>query len=104
LQVYEETRRAVERARRGEGPTLIEAKTFRHGGHHINDPGLYMDAQKLAEWKARDPILLMRRVIAEEPAVAEIEARVDRELEAAVEFGKNSPEPSVEEFLAAISD
>jgi pyruvate dehydrogenase E1 component alpha subunit len=104
VEVYRETVRAVERARRGEGPSLIEAKTFRHGGHHINDPGLYMDAQKLAEWKARDPIQLMRRVIAEEPAVAEIEARVDRELEAAVEFGKNSPEPSVEEFLASISD
>jgi TPP-dependent pyruvate/acetoin dehydrogenase alpha subunit len=104
VEVYRETVRAVERARRGEGPTLIEAKTFRHGGHHINDPGLYMDAQKLAEWKARDPVLLMRRVIADEPAVAEAEARVDRELEAAVEFGKNSPEPSVEEFLASITD
>jgi pyruvate dehydrogenase E1 component alpha subunit len=104
VEVYRETLRAVERARKGEGPTLIEAKTFRHGGHHINDPGLYMDAQKLAEWKARDPLLLMRRVIADEPAVAEIEARVERELEAAVEFGKNSPEPSVEEFLASISD
>lgn len=104
VEVYRETLRAVERARKGEGPTLIEAKTFRHGGHHINDPGLYMDAQKLAEWKARDPLLLMRRVIADEPAVAEIEARVERELEAAVEFGKNSPEPSVEEFLASTSD
>jgi TPP-dependent pyruvate/acetoin dehydrogenase alpha subunit len=104
VQVYRETRRAVERARRGEGPTLIEAKTYRHGGHHINDPGLYMDAQKLAEWRARDPILLMRRVIADESAVAEIEAQVDRELEAAVEFGKNSPEPSVEAFLAATAD
>jgi TPP-dependent pyruvate/acetoin dehydrogenase alpha subunit len=104
VEVYRETVRAVERARQGEGPTLIEAKTFRHGGHHINDPGLYMDAQKLAEWKARDPVLLMRRVIADEPAVAEAEARVDRELEAAVEFGKNSPEPSVEEFLASITD
>ena len=104
VEVYQETRRAVERARGGEGPTLIEAKTYRHGGHHINDPGLYMDAQKLSEWKARDPILLMRRAIADESRVAEIEAQVDRELEAAVEFGKNSPEPSVEDFLAAISD
>jgi acetoin:2,6-dichlorophenolindophenol oxidoreductase subunit alpha len=104
VEVYRETRRAVERARGGEGPTLIEANTYRHGGHHINDPGLYMDAQKLAEWKARDPVLLMRRVIADESGVAQIEAQVDRELEAAVEFGKNSPEPSVEEFLAAISD
>jgi TPP-dependent pyruvate/acetoin dehydrogenase alpha subunit len=102
--VYQESRHAIERARRGEGPTLIEAKTYRHGGHHINDPGLYMDAQKLAEWKARDPIRLMRRVIGDESGVAAIEAQVDRELDAAVEFGKNSPEPSVAEFLAAIDD
>jgi len=104
VEVYRETRRAVERARAGEGPTLIEAETYRHGGHHINDPGLYMDPQKLAEWKTRDPILLMRRAIADEARVAEVEKRVDCELEAAVEFGMNSPEPSVEEFLAAVSD
>ena len=104
IEVYQEARRAVERARRGEGPTLIEAKTYRHGGHHINDPGLYMDAQKLAEWKARDPLLLMRRIIVDESRVAGIERQVDQELEAAVEFGKSSPEPSVEDFLAAISD
>jgi acetoin:2,6-dichlorophenolindophenol oxidoreductase subunit alpha len=102
--VFQETRRAVARARSGQGPTLIEAKTYRHGGHHINDPGLYMDPQKLAEWKARDPMVLMRQVIADAACTAAIEAQVDRDLEAAVEFGKNSPEPSVEEFLAASSD
>jgi TPP-dependent pyruvate/acetoin dehydrogenase alpha subunit len=104
VQVFHETRRAVERARSGEGPTLIEAKTYRHGGHHINDPGLYMDAQKLAEWKSRDPILHLRRIIDDKDGIAGIEVEVDRELEAAIKFGKNSPEPSVAEFLAAISD
>ena len=61
--VYRETLRAVERARRGEGPTLIEARTYRHGGHHVNDPGLYMDPAALAEWKERDPLITMRRSI-----------------------------------------
>ena len=49
-EVYRETLQAVGRARRGEGPTLIEASTYRHGGHHVNDPGLYMDPQTLAAW------------------------------------------------------
>ena len=54
--VYAETKKAVERTRRGEGPSLIEADTFRHGGHHVNDPGLYMDQDALAQWKARGAV------------------------------------------------
>ena len=54
-EVYRETLQAVARARRGEGPTLIEASTYRHGGHHVNDPGLYMDPQTLAAWKEPRP-------------------------------------------------
>jgi len=104
LAVYQETAAAVGRARGGEGPTLIEAKTYRHGGHHVNDPGLYMDPEILADWKARDPLVRMRRAMADDAQAAAIEAQVDAELEAAVEFAKNSPEPAVEEFLAHIED
>jgi TPP-dependent pyruvate/acetoin dehydrogenase alpha subunit len=102
--VYHETLRAVERARRGEGPTLIEAKTYRHGGHHVNDPGLYMDPDIMARWKARDPLILMRRAAGDDARVAAIEAQVNAELEAAVEFAKNSPEPVVDEFLTDVED
>jgi pyruvate dehydrogenase E1 component alpha subunit len=101
VEVYLETKKAADRAINGKGPTLIEAKTYRHGGHHVNDPGLYMDQQDLAEWKARDPLILLSQRISEEEA-RKIEAQVDSELEAAVEFAQNSPEPSVEEFLAEI--
>ncbi|UCH22511.1 MAG: thiamine pyrophosphate-dependent dehydrogenase E1 component subunit alpha, partial [Deltaproteobacteria bacterium] len=101
VEVYLETKKAADRATNGEGPTLIEAKTYRHGGHHVNDPGLYMDQQDLAEWKARDPLVLLRQRISDEEA-RKIEAQADSELEAAVEFAQNSPEPSVEEFLADI--
>jgi TPP-dependent pyruvate/acetoin dehydrogenase alpha subunit len=104
LAVYRETAAAVARARRGQGPTLIEAKTYRHGGHHVNDPGLYMDPAVLAEWKARDPLLLARRAVADDARSAEIEAQVDAELEAAIAFATNSPEPSVDAFLASIED
>jgi len=101
--VYAETRIKVERARRGEGPSLIVADTYRHGGHHVNDPGLYMDREVLAQWKDRDPLKLLRARL-EEGEAAEIENSVEEELEAAVEFAKNSPEPSVEEFLAELRD
>jgi len=104
IEVYVETRKAVERARRGEGPTLIEAKTYRHAGHHVNDPGLYMDQKKLAEWKARDPVGILRQAINDEAKTASIEKQVIEETEAAVSFAKASPEPSVAEFLAGIED
>ncbi len=99
--VYIETKKAVDRAKNGEGPTLIEAKTYRHGGHHVNDPGLYMDPDIMAHWKARDPIIILKKKL--DPVVAEkIEQEVAAEIEEAVDFAKNSPEPSVEEFLAEI--
>jgi pyruvate dehydrogenase E1 component alpha subunit len=104
IEVYEETRQAVSRARRGEGPTLIEARTYRHGGHHVNDPGLYMDPDTLAKWKARDPLVLMKQAIGDADQTAKIETLVNAELEAAVDFAKNSPEPSVDDFLAAVDD
>ena len=103
LAVYAETRRAVARARRGEGPTLIEAKTFRHGGHHVNDPGLYMDPELLAQWKERDPLVLMRQAIGDAKA-AEVDAAVDAELRAAVEFATAAPEPDVTAFLSEVEE
>jgi pyruvate dehydrogenase E1 component alpha subunit len=81
---------------------LIEAKTYRHGGHHVNDPGLYMDQDILAAWKARDPIILLKDKIKSNAKIKKIEEQVDQELEEAIEFARSSPEPSVEDFLASI--
>jgi len=102
VEVYQTTYRAAERARNGEGPTLIEAKTYRHGGHHINDPGLYMDPDVLAEWKARDPVEMLAGRIKSGKKRKDLEEQVTSELEEAVEFAKQSPQPSVDEFLAGI--
>jgi TPP-dependent pyruvate/acetoin dehydrogenase alpha subunit len=102
--VYLEAKKAVERARNGEGSTLIEAKTYRHGGHHVNDPGLYMPRDELEAWKARDPIIVMRKHINDDKKVKTVEKTVDQEMDAAIEFGKSSPDPSVEEFVASITD
>lgn len=104
LAVYRETAAAVARARRGQGPTLMEAKTYRHGGHHVNDPGLYMDPAVTADWRARDPMVLMRRALGDDARAAAIEAQVDAELAAAVAFATNSPEPDMEAFLSSIED
>jgi len=102
--VYLETKKAARRASNGEGPTLIEAKTYRHGGHHVSDPGLYMPREELAAWKARDPIIVLRNHIQNDNKVKALEDEVDREMDAAIEFGKSSPNPSVEEFVAGLTD
>jgi len=102
VEVYNATKSAVERAMKGEGPTLIEAKTYRHGGHHVNDPGLYMDQELLTQWKAKDPVDILKKKIKDKKKLKAVEEKVDQELVEAVEFAKNSPEPSVDEFLASI--
>ena len=51
---------AVKRARDGDGPSLIEAKTYRHGGHSRADPGKYRPDEEVAAWKARDPVVMYR--------------------------------------------
>lgn len=101
--VYEAARRGLGQCRSGQGPVLIEAKTYRHGGHHVNDPGAYMPEKKLEYYKARDPVENMRKKLLvngyTEEDVVNIEKRIEAEIESAAEYVKNSPEPSVGKFL-----
>jgi len=104
LEVYERANEARCRCRQGKGPILMEAKTYRHTGHHVNDPGQYMPADRLEYYKSKDPVLLGRRYLMEqggatESEVEEVEAAVEAELEAAIAFARESPEPSVAAFL-----
>jgi pyruvate dehydrogenase E1 component alpha subunit len=105
--VYGAMQEPVRRARAGEGPSLIECMTFRHGGHHVNDPGLYLKPEDLQRWKERDPLIVLRGRLAragvDEGAIAAIDERVEQLIEAAVEFATSSPSPSVEEFLAEVA-
>jgi acetoin:2,6-dichlorophenolindophenol oxidoreductase subunit alpha len=108
LAVYERTREAVEVCRQGRGPVLIEAKTFRHSGHHINDTGAYMPKDKLDFYLAKDPVNCTRRLLIDrhgfsEVEIGAIEAEVEREIEEAVQFASSAPEPSVAEFLEGIA-
>jgi 2-oxoisovalerate dehydrogenase E1 component len=100
LAVRQVARQAVECARKGNGPTLIEAKTYRVVGHHEGDPlvGTYRTQEELDEWKNLDPIGRFRKwLIAEgfatESELAQIDARVHQEVEEAVVFAEASPVP-----------
>ena len=105
LAVYEATQVAVERARHGDGPTVIEAKTYRYGGHTVGDSGTgYRSQEEIESWKARDCIQRFRKwLIAQgrltEQEASAVEAQRKAAIEAAVEFGKNSPYPDVSEML-----
>ncbi len=99
--VREVTRQAVERARRGSGPTLIECKTYRLCGHSRSDACNYRSRDEEAEWRERDPLaVLARRLEAPERAELErIEAEVTAVIDAAVAFAEESPYPAPEDTL-----
>ena len=91
-------RSAIERARSGGGPSLIEAATYRHGGHSRADPGDYRPDDEVAEWMARDPIPAYRQRLLEAGAPAQqlddIEAEVSRTMQEAVDEARAAPPPS----------
>ena len=95
--------RTVERARAGEGPSLVEAVTYRHGGHSRADPAKYRPEDEVKEWLARDPIPMYRERLAAEAADGDALDRIDREVEEAVdratEEAKAGPFPDPDESL-----
>jgi TPP-dependent pyruvate/acetoin dehydrogenase alpha subunit len=110
LAVYETTRAAVARARAGEGPTLIEAKTYRWEGHVVGEQafvGEYRPADELESAKQQCPIALFgRKLLAtgfiEEPELTRIADEVQREIDEAVAFAQSSPLPEPAEALADV--
>ncbi len=96
LAVYEVMREAVDRARKGLGPSLIEAKTYRYFGHARKDPhfGRYRTEDEWREWKEKDPLLVAERILGVSAAQkkAHLEA-VEGELREAMAFAEASPEP-----------
>jgi len=109
LAVYDLTLAAAETCRAGRGPVLIEAKTYRHMGHHVNDPGKYMPDERLAYYKARDPVDRARAALldmggADAATVAAIEAEIAAEFAGAVAFAQASGEVTTEDFMAFAAD
>jgi pyruvate dehydrogenase E1 component alpha subunit len=105
LAVRERASAAVERARRGDGPTLIECKTYRLVGHSRSDPRNYRTREEEAEWQSKDPIARMARGLVEEgPLVTraeldQIEHDVNAVIQDAVAFAEASPDPKPEDTL-----
>ncbi len=93
---------AVERARKGEGPTLIEAKTYRWYGHSHSDPRAYRTKDEEAAWKQRDPIRVMKdglEVVGllREPEYDQLDTAVQEKLDKAMSYSESSPEPDPKE-------
>ncbi|HMD35717.1 MAG TPA: thiamine pyrophosphate-dependent dehydrogenase E1 component subunit alpha [Vicinamibacterales bacterium] len=105
LAVYQATQGALARARAGDGPTLIECKTYRWHGHSEHDKAFYRSEEELAMWKSRDPIptfttYLRTRHILDDDQARAIEARVEHTIDDAVEFAMNAPDPDPAEAVA----
>lgn len=103
LAVYEACREAVERARQGEGPTLVECKTYRQCGHSRSDPRTYRSDEEEEEWKLRDPIPRFREwLLDQEVLSAERLDGLDQEAEdiaeEAISFAESSPQPEGSEL------
>jgi len=101
LNVKEVVGKAVERARRGEGPTLVECKTYRYYGHSRSDPRIYRTREEEKIWRARDPIKtfaekLIKEGILTPEKLKKLEDQVAKEIEEAEEFALSSPYPPVE--------
>lgn len=104
LAVRETAAKLIERARNGEGPSILECLTWRHHGHFEGDPGDYKPAEQQEEWLAKDPLPRFRSYLADTQKIAlteieGIEEKVDMMITDAVEFAKNSPDPEPSSLL-----
>jgi pyruvate dehydrogenase E1 component alpha subunit len=105
--VHEAVSRAADRARKGDGPTYLEFKTYRFRGHSMSDPQKYRTKEEVAEWKMRDPIELTRHRIltnkvATEAELQAIDEKIKAQVEAAVKFAEESPYPDASEAFKDI--
>jgi pyruvate dehydrogenase E1 component alpha subunit len=91
---------AVDRARRGEGPTLIEIRTYRYRGHSMSDPAKYRSKEEVEDHKRRDALPRLERQLLEDDGskkrVAEVKAAVEQEVQDALTFAADSPEPGID--------
>lgn len=104
LKVREVAKEAIGRARRGEGPTLVECETYRFRGHSLADPDELRDPAEKASYSSRDPIAALKKYLIENKLASEsdlktIEKKIDEVVEDAVDFGDQSPAPLRSQLL-----
>lgn len=109
LEVYREVRNAAEGIRRGEGPRLLEAITYRFRGHSMADPMLYRDKEEEETWRQRDPIenfegFLLSQELLTEGEAEEIRRRAEDAVKEAVEFALQSEDPALEDLHTDVYD
>ena len=107
LAVYEATRAAADRARKGLGPTLIEAKTMRMKGHAEHDDARYVPKAVVEKWRKKDPILRFEKYLAQKKLMtasekATIEGRIEKEIREDVAFAEASPFPPPEDAARSV--
>ncbi len=105
--VYEAVREARERAINGEGPTFIEAKTYRYRGHYEGDPQVYRTPEEIKEWQRKDAIVRFRAKLLDsglfdDGDLEEIQGSVIEQLDNAVAFAASAEKPAVEDALAGV--
>lgn len=98
LAVYAEAVKAVERARSGNGPTLLVTESYRFEGHYAGEPEVYRERDEVQEYRKKDPILRFRKQLVSKKAAGKdeleaIDVEIQKEMTDAVKFAKNSPEP-----------
>jgi pyruvate dehydrogenase E1 component alpha subunit len=102
--VYEAAKKAIEYAKAGNGPTILEMKTWRYRMHFQGEPASYRTSEEESEWIKKDPLEIAKTKLKamgllEDATIMEIEANVLKELDEAVEFARNSPDPLPEDAL-----
>ena len=107
LAVYEAASEAVARARKGDGPSLVECKTYRVRGHFEGDPMAYRDEEQAKEWMAKDPIMkyeekLLEMGILTQEQIEALIPDIEKEMEDAVEFAEQSPFPDPSELMTDV--
>lgn len=98
IAVYQSASQAITHARIGEGPTLLEYKTYRFMGHSRGDPGGYRTKQEVDQWRSRDPIQRLRKTLTDQynqpvGSLDQIDQEILDEVDAAIQFAQASPEP-----------
>lgn len=102
--VFQTARSAVDKARRGGGPTLVECLTYRWHGHYEGDPEKYRERSEVERWKLKDPLVALENLLRSRHALTELEAEawhaaVSRQIAEATEFAELSPAPEPESAL-----
>src|SRR5512133_2909203 len=104
MKVYDAAKEAIDFVRRESQPYLLEVTTYRYRGHSMGDPERYRKQEEVKKWQESDPIGIFRKYLIEKKAATtkaldEIDARVEQEVNDAVQFAETSPEPAMEDLF-----